>query len=84
MHSFIFQELSVNHHIHWRKFMYGLEELDMLLSKMNNVYFGCSPQIFFNKTMRMNIERIPINWILPESVAPHISIKEVRIYDDSS
>lgn len=70
----------MNHRVHWRNFVYGEEELEMLDSKMNNIYFGCSPQTIFNKAMRSNIEKISINFILPESVAPHITIQEVRIH----
>ncbi|CAF1387297.1 unnamed protein product [Adineta steineri] len=74
--SCLTSELNNDHPVHWRNFVYGEEELYMLISKMNNVYFGCSLQIFSNKQMQLNIEQIPISRILPESVAPHISIKE--------
>lgn len=73
----MFQELDMSHRIHWRNFAYGEDELHMLCSRMRNVYFGCSPQVLQNKTMNMNIRKVPINRILPESAAPHISVHEV-------
>jgi hypothetical protein len=43
--------LNNDYRIYWRNFGYGVEELEMLCSKMNNVYFGCSPQILYNKKL---------------------------------
>jgi hypothetical protein len=42
---------------------------------MAKVYFGCSSQIC--STKRISIEKISINWILPESVAPHLNVQQV-------
>jgi hypothetical protein len=72
--------LDIDHRIHWRNFTYDEDELQMLFSKLNNVFFGCSPQVLYNKKMKMNIQKININLILPESVSPHIAVREVCVY----
>ncbi len=49
----------------------------MLHSRMNNIFFGCSPQVLSNKKLQMNIEKVSIDFLLPESGAPHMNIEEV-------
>ncbi len=49
----------------------------MLDSRFNCIYLGCSPLVFINNKMKKIIQNANINQIIPESVCPHLTIKDV-------
>jgi hypothetical protein len=51
----------------------------MFKSKYPDVHFGCSPYHVTNTNLQKIIKQIDITKIIPESIASHLQILEVRI-----
>ena len=75
---FFEKELHDEHPIEWRNFDYGIEELEMVQKYLKKVFFGCSTQTIMKDSMKSIIKHLQIWSIIPESVAPHITVPQVR------
>ena len=75
----VLQEVQHDSPICWRHFSYELEAFQMLEAIFKCIYVGCSPKTLKNKKMKTIIENVMIDHIIPESVAPHFMLEEIRI-----